>query len=244
MNKLITVADVMERMEPDHQRVMEGMLAKAGIPPEESVFEALKHFIYSDLYKDWNIEQKRALIPLMSWDREKFAPKLTYAQRCEILALHHSGITRDLLARAYGIDRRTVTHIYNSKSTHYREVRQEMQSLGPTAFTEKYVTPEVMDRVLAFRKEPNTEANKGADRKAGPHTVLGEATELPHNVIIAWKDPGDDANATGDVIAKPGWYYNDLDGDFPNCWIYVDEDSLRTSENCYKAMLKDIRDKE
>lgn len=243
MNKVITVGDVLPRMEPNHQDVLKGMLVKAGIPEDESVFEALKKFVYSDLYKDWSLEQKKALIPLMSWDREKFAPKLSYQQRCEVLALHHSGISRDLLSRAYGIDRRTVTHIYNPKSAHYREVRQEFLGLGAVAFSEKYVTQHVMDRVLAFKKR-DPEANKGADRRSGPHTILGENTATPHKVVIAWKDTGDEQDMNGERIIKPGWYYNDLDGEFPNCWLYDDDDSLRSSDACYKAMLRNIRDKE
>ena len=247
MNKVMTVADVLPHMEIDHQVVLKGMLAKAGITPDESVFEVLKKFVYTTaLYKDLSFDEKKALLPLMSWDREKFAPKLNYEQRCQILAMHHSGISRDLLARAYGINRRTVTHIYNPQSTHYREVRHEMEVIGIKAFQEKYLTQDVMDRVLAYnqKRADNPEANKAANRKAGPHTVMGEHTAEAHRIVISWKTVGDQANMEGGVINQSGWYYNDLDGDFPNYWLCTGDDSLLTSEACYKAMLKDIRDKE
>ena len=247
MNKVMTVADVLPHMEINHQAVLMGMLAKAGITQEESVFEVLKKFIHTtERYKDLSFDEKKALLPLMSWDREKFAPKLTYEKRCQILAMHHSGISRDLLARAYGINRRTVTHIYNPLSTHYKEVRHEMEVIGIKAFQEKYLTQDVMDQVLEFnqRRVENPEANKTADRKAGPHTVIGENTENPHKIVISWKTVGDQSNQQGGIIDRSGWYYNDLDGDFPNCWLFTDESSLRTSEACYKAMLKDIRDKD
>lgn len=242
-----TINDVLPTMEPDHQTSIRRMLEDADVSADILVDRFLTIYAFgTERYKNLNLEEVKALIPLMSCDRTKFAPKLTFHQRCEILAMHHAGISRELLAKAYNIDRRTVTHIYNSTSEHYRDVRRQQLELGQAAFQKKYLTQDVLDKVLAQRQLRETAVqanNKSANKKAGPHTVQGEMCDYPHRVVIAWKDKGDPSNMNGETISVSGWYYNDLDGGFPNQWYWVDEESTKTSDNCYRAMLKDISDK-
>lgn len=242
-----TVNDVLPSMEPTHRNTLVKMLEGAGISLDASVERVLTFFAYgTEQYKKLNFDEVRALLPLLSNDRTKFAPKLIFEERCEILAMHRVGISRDLLAKAYGINRRTVTHICKSTSSHYRDVRREEAELGRTIFQMKYLSQDVLDKVLAQRQLRETTAqvnNKSANKKMGPHTVQGEMCEYPHRIVIAWKNRGDPSNMEGDTIPISGWYYNDLDGDFPNTWCYVDEESLKSSDACYRAMLKDISDK-
>ena len=64
----------------------------------------------------------------------KFGAKLDFTQRCEILALRHAGVTREVLADMYKVDRRTITHIYNPMSPHYKNVREQELRMGRDSF--------------------------------------------------------------------------------------------------------------
>jgi hypothetical protein len=140
----------------------------------------------------------------------------------------------------YNIDRRTVTHICNPLSTHYKAVREMETGLGADRFRETYLNDTIINKALAFRQEteqaPETN-NKLAKGKAGVHVVRGKLCEHDHRVIIAWKNNDDPQ------IEVAGWYYKDLDGDFPDNWFCTGDESLKTSNACYVAMLHDITDK-
>jgi hypothetical protein len=184
-------------------------------------------------------EERIALLSSLYSQKNKFAAKLTFEQRCEILALHRIGITREAVASMYNIDRRTVTHICNPLSKHYKKVREMETGLGTDRFRETYLNDETINKALAFRQEAEKSVevnNKFAKTKAGVHVVKGKNCQLEHRVIVAWKDKDDD-------IEVPGWYYKDLDSDFPDNWFCTGDDSLKTSHACYVAMLSDITDK-
>jgi hypothetical protein len=184
-------------------------------------------------------EERIALLTSLYSEKNKFAAKLTFEQRCEILALHRLGITREAVASMYNIDRRTVTHICNPLSKHYKKVREMEVGLGVDRFRETYLNDETINKALAFRQEAETVAevnNKYAKGKAGVHVVKGKNCQMEHRVIIAWKDKEGD-------IEIAGWYYKDIDSDFPDNWFCTDNDSLKTSNACYVAMLTDITDK-
>lgn len=117
--------------------------------------------------------EARAILDAMLRDNKpydgKFSSKLTERERCAILAVSLYGITRPVVAAAFGIDRRTVTHITNPNSLHYREVRAEHKRLGHQDFLKEYLTPDVMKRVNdAFR---NPDVNKSGMEIRADHAA-------------------------------------------------------------------------
>lgn len=172
---------------------------------------------------------------------EKFAPKLTFHQRCEVLALRRKGCTRESLAHIFDVDVRTITHIYNDQSTRYKNVREEEQILGRENFLLKYLTPELMLKAATFMQPEEKDVNnKKANGKAGVHVVRNEYCNYDHRVIVQWVERGEQEH-----VAVSGWYYKDLDSEWPDQWStpFGVDDALKTSQTCYTAMLADISDK-
>ena len=176
-----------------------------------------------------------ASIPASAYaQRGRFAAKLSFQQRCEILALYRKGIGRAVLAEAYGIDRRTVTHIQNPKSPHYKSVRDEVQRLGNDLFSQTYITESAVGRIAEVRNGGEYEdPKKAANRLRGTHIMRNEYCEYDHRVMIAWRDDGH---------LGPGWYYQDLDGVAPDEWLHNGEDSIQSSSACYKAAEEVVSD--
>lgn len=137
----------------------------------------------------------------------KFAAKLTFQQRCEIYALAMvGGVKRELLARAYGVNRATVRHIINPSSPHYRNVRKEFRDLGTEEFTERFGTADVIARVMSYKNDPEvdmkddevtdyrkdtqTVANSRADSKKGDHKAWSRLYEIPLTLSVVWLPEG------------------------------------------------------
>jgi adenosylcobinamide amidohydrolase len=233
-----TMADVLELVDPDSQAILRDMLTRAGFNEQVTVGEMLNRFVPEN---DSPKEERMALLHVMGVDKNKFAPKMTRDQRCQVLALHRMGIKPEVLGKMFNVDRRTVTHIYTEASPHYKAIREEEAAIGRAAFNGKYLTYETINTALAFNHQLSTTAvtnNKFAKGKAGIHTVNSKNCAYAHRVIIAWQDVNSDLN-----IDTEGWYYRDLDSDFPDTWFSVGEESMRTSMACYIAMLDDITDK-
>jgi hypothetical protein len=233
------VTDVIALMHIQYRPILERMMGREGLNGDSTVQGVLKHFT-PDKVKDQG--ENVALVALGGAESKhgstKFAPQLTFDQRCEILGLHRIGYNADALAEAYGVDRRTITHIHNAKSTRYKNVRAEEKGIGPQLFIEKYVTPEVRAHVETFKVQLSGGNNPAANGMAGIHPVKGVNCEYTHRVVIGWCDPA------SSEVEVPGWYYKDMDGDFPNQWLRSEPDeSLRTSRDCYLAMAKEITDK-
>jgi hypothetical protein len=168
----------------------------------------------------------------------KFAPKLSFTQRCEVLALFRIGCSRELLHKLYKVDRRTITHIYNPKSPHYKNVREEELRLGRENFIKEYATADVTAAAYSLLAATKDEGNnKNANKKRGVHNLQNEYCNSPHRVIIQWHEVDYDKN-----IQVAGWYYQDLDSEWPNDWFHGDAESLRTSQACYAHAQKDISD--
>lgn len=167
----------------------------------------------------------------------RFAPKLDFNARCEIMALYHLGVPRAVLAEAYGIDRRTVTHIRNPKSPHYANVRTEFKELGADEFTKKYINEASFKRIEAAKLtayaniEPGT-PDKNANKFKGIHSVSTEYTKFAHRIDIQW----------GDGFFGPGWYYQDLDGAFPDQWTNNGPESIVTSFVCLQYVKENLFD--
>jgi len=173
----------------------------------------------------------------------KFEPKLSFRQRCEILALYRKGCTREALAQLYGVDRRTITHIHNDKSPRYKNVREEELRLGRENFQTQYLIPEMMKKAAAFVlpvAEDKDENNRSANRKAGLHMAQNAMCDYVHRIIIQWVEKG-----TQEHILVSGWYYRDLDSEWPDQWStpHGMPEATKTSNACYTAMLTDISDK-
>lgn len=170
----------------------------------------------------------------------KFRSKLDFDQRCEILALYQTGqVSRSAIAEAYGINARTVTHIYRSKSRHYKSVRDKVEQMGREAFIQHYITEKVLEKLQAVKESRTmrgiTVNSKIHSKMAGVHTVQNEMCSKPHRVIIRWCEAGVDT-------PEPGWYYQDVDGPQPNTWLNNGPDSLRTSKDCLDAIIENLMD--
>jgi hypothetical protein len=174
----------------------------------------------------------------------KFSSKLGFDQRCEVLALHRTGVGRSVLAEAYGLDRRTVTHIYNPNSPHYRAVREEEERLGKEEFLKKYITENAVSKLRKVMKtegqviptQPHGPPGKRtATKYAGVHEVKNENTVFPHRIQVAWRE-GDLDNA------GPGWYYRDADGAHPEAWLHNGGESRMSSLACLEAVQENLVD--
>ena len=173
----------------------------------------------------------------------KFEAKLTFARRCEILALHRMGCTREALAELYGVDRRTITHIHNPKSPRYKNVREEELRLGRENFLTTYLDLDMLVKAAAFVQpvlDAKDENNRSANRKAGLHMAQNAMCDYVHRIIIQWVEKG-----TQEHIQVSGWYYRDLDSEWPDQWStpHGMPEATKTSNACYTAMLTDISDK-
>lgn len=171
----------------------------------------------------------------------KFDHKLDFDQRCEVLALYRTGVPRAILAEAYGIDRRTVTHIYNPGSKHYKMVREEERKLGREEFQRKYLTENALAKLsalepkLAKRREkaaaeppPQYKANRSSSNRSGVQFII-TADGKERRFLIEWQEKSVDNNGAG-------WYYRDLDGPDPTPWFDNGDESRVSSAACYEAI--------
>lgn len=174
-------------------------------------------------------------------NKGKFAPKLDYADRAAILSAYTNGVRRELLAAAFNVDRRTIGHIVNPTSSHYKDVRKEMKEMGPDDFTRKYLTEDMAQRIgAAVTEQVQVEADPNApDKKknkmAGLHTVKPAQCAYSHRIEIEWQD---NTNHAG-----PGWYYRDLDSkQFAHEWLHNGPDSLRSSNLALSYATENLMD--
>lgn len=169
----------------------------------------------------------------------KFSPKLDFEQRCEILALYRTGVSRSVLAQAYGLDRRTVTHIYNSKSPHYRMIRDEEERLGRQKFIERYITENAVNRMrnadIPAVDPERPKAIRNATRWRGVHTIKNDYMSKFHRIQIEWMEASIDN-------AGAGWYYRDADGSDPLEWYHNGDESRHTSKACLEAVKENLID--
>lgn len=159
-------------------------------------------------------------------DAADFAPKLSNEERCAVLALHMLGVRPAALALAFSLNRRTVTHIANSTSKHYRPTRAERKKLGDEAFIAKYATEEMRKRVADVANRPELRDAKpmaSERRKAGIHVVKPDQCSYSHRLEIKYRADADPC----------GWYYRDMDSkSSPDEWFHNGESSLASSQNC------------
>jgi hypothetical protein len=162
------------------------------------------------------------------------------------------GVNRRLLAVTFGINRRTVTHIYNNNSPHYRDVRAEYDKLGKDAFVRRYLTEEValklkqteQDKIAQIKmqlndKEESKVAHKMAkpnprrNRDEGFHLLQPDHCQYSHRIHVMWEDG----------YFGYGWYFKDLDGAFPDQWMHSGEDSILSSSTALAGAKNEVQDK-
>jgi len=191
----------------------------------------------------------------------KYAPKLTFADRCAILGLVKMGLDRRVVAAAYGINRSTLTHICSSSSPHYRTIRNEFFELGDDRFLAKYIDHNVIARYKRHinaqeptysdnelkeakkaGKAPNQGANKRANKLMGQHRVVGmwDHPEQELTLSVEWVDnPGVDDAAKAlyddDAPRPAGWYVKV--NDEPD--YYGAAENSRTSKSALDGFMKD-----
>jgi len=179
-----------------------------------------------------SFEELIAAIPATMYvQRGRFAPKLDFEARCEVLALYRQGVARSIIAEAYGIDRRTVTHIQNPNSPHYKGIREEAAKLGADEFQRHYITEQSLSRIARARKVSKDMPNKLANKRAGLHVVRNENCSYDHRVFIDWVDDG---------VLGPGWYYQDLESGEE--WLHNDESSIVSSQACLRLVEANLFD--
>lgn len=172
----------------------------------------------------------------------KFAPKLNDEERCAILALVKSGVRRERIAAAYGLDRRTVGHIANPQSPRYKEIRNKYKAMGHDDFVKEFLTEEVALKIAALPEDekhpaPKTGAPSArANRLAGIHKVKPEQCEYEHRIEIKYF-------IAGDHHPLEGWYYRDLDSKTnPEQWFHNGPESMKSSHACYDAAVENLLD--
>jgi len=79
----------------------------------------------------------------------KFAPKLTFEQRCGFYYAHLIGIDREWIVLASGMDRSTVTRLTNRRYRAYGGIHRKFDELGLETFREQYWTQDIRDRLAA-----------------------------------------------------------------------------------------------
>ena len=185
-------------------------------------------------------------------DAGRFSAKLNFAERCSILAAYMSGVNRRLLSVAFGINRRTITHIYNAHSPHYKEVRAEAERLGREEFIRTYLTEDVAMKLKESERDKKAQILMGLNdkeesklahhlakpsprknRDEGYHVLHPEHCQYSHRVHIMWADG----------YFGEGWYFKDLDGAFPTEWMHSGEDSILSSTTALSGAKIEVQDK-
>lgn len=151
----------------------------------------------------------------------RFAPKLTHPDRCGILASVVAGFPREAVAHAFGVNRRTVTHICNRSSPSYKNVRDEYDRLGHAEFLRTFLTDPVRNKVKEALSSPEAQKSTtrlradqaaklsakrqevGPDAKAakhnGSHSIKCRSTETVHLFNIAF--------TTHPATGIEGWFF-------------------------------------
>lgn len=159
----------------------------------------------------------------------KFKAKLDEADRMRCLASVMAGIKKDIVAVAFGIDRRTVSHMTNPYSKHYKSLRDKAKAMGEKAFVKEHFDEIALERIRSA-KPPKAEAEKTggpnirAKSKAGVNVVRPEQCSYSHRINVAFRQE-----------PEPGWWYQDLDGPDPQEWCRGDAASMQTSQDCLMA---------
>lgn len=176
----------------------------------------------------------------------KFQAKLDFGLRCNAFAAVLAGIKKDVVASAFGVDRRTISHMVNPYSKHYKRVREEVDKMGPAAFKLKFFDEKTLERIRSAKlptatpkeeRDPNA-PNARAKSKAGIQTVKPEQCSYNHRLEIVFRA----AVFLDGPVSAAGWWYRDLDGPDAEEWCRGDDASLLTSQACLAYAERNIYD--
>ena len=158
-----------------------------------------------------------------------FEPKLTFAERCGVLALYQTGVSVEQLAAAFKFNRRTVRHITSHDSKKYRSVRNEVLRLGEFDFRKQYITETLVHKVhdaagKAEIKQTMAEYDASAgNRTSAPNPRASTAAgismyqgsyDFVHRIEVKWHE----ANTCNGAEHPAGWYACDLDDGDGTFW--------------------------
>lgn len=172
---------------------------------------------------------------LLRENNVKFEPKLSFAERCAVLALNLQGASISALATTFGINRRTVKHIVSENGPRYKAVREQVKVMGEDAFIREYITetiamrfnkakdePETHEPEIEYRQTPRSERAGVPSARASAHAGINMWTppgaEYAHRIEIAWLEANTAEDDNGPFEHPAGWYSRDLDGETPERW--------------------------
>lgn len=173
-----------------------------------------------------SVEEILALVPatLLRGHRDdtKFAPKLSFAERCEVMAFYLSGYKVPALAAAFGLHRRTVSSIVNRNARYYQDVTEEFDKRGRDDFVRTYLTEAGAMKLASVANSPEVKMNEPAYRGLkstgdGPdkRKKSQEGTHTRDDGVryeIAWKNEGEE-DSEGAILVS-GWFFRFLSDDF------------------------------
>lgn len=174
-----------------------------------------------------------------------FSAKLDEQERVAIIAMYRQGIRREILAAAFGVDKRTIGHITNPQSIHYKKARTRFEVLGLERVKTEVITDEmkqkVVDATISLRTiktkkvRETLEVSPRSSNYAGFHTVRPDQCAYTHRIEIQYRDTPDE---------QPGWYVRDLESLNPELWFHNGATSLKSSKACYDAALLNMVDEQ
>lgn len=183
---------------------------------------------------------KSTIDPSLLRGSGKFEAKLSFHERCQVLALDKFGVHRYVIAEVMGISRPTVGYITRPNSPHYKPVRQRFEEVGRDAFLREYLDKDLMERVEKAKKlslvkatdaqigeirkaksaelEQSKSEMKGPDENAnqfaGQKYFYSEATQKTDLFTVVW--------LTADEINE-AVVTHDMDGTFGDGWYILDK---------------------
>lgn len=83
----------------------------------------------------------------------KYAPKMSFADRCAALAAVRMGINKKLVALAFGVNVSTIEYVASPSSRHYKDVRKEYADLGHERFVKEKLTDDYVRKIMAFKDD-------------------------------------------------------------------------------------------
>lgn len=148
------------------------------------------------------IENVEEILPTVAFRANGASNKLSFRERCSILAAYRRGIRMEVLAAAFGINRGTVGYIVRESSIHYRDVRKRAKEIGEKEFDAEYFDYHVVERIKKAATDPIVnktvrEASKEAKQRIEKKVDTGAPNKRSnshagyhkdHGITIEWLD--------------------------------------------------------
>ena len=137
-------------------------------------------------------------------DKSRFAPKLTFDERCAWFALYHANpdkVSVSDIAEATGISDPVASALLNIHHRRYKNVKIEFKKLGLTSMYQKYVENRHIERIQAIKAGRNKRIPKPGTISLGGHDFVitqredgkwAATTELLGDAEVGRKDTWDE----------------------------------------------------